>query len=216
MSLPNACIFDLDGVIVDTVPAHYVAWKSIADELGIDFNEALNENLKGVSRVDSMKFILGLGNRTATDAELQEFTDRKNAIYLETISKMTPADILPGVTDLLNLLQANNIEIAIGSSSKNTPSILKAVGLDNTFPVVVDGNQITHSKPHPEVFSKGAERMGINPAHCVVLEDAASGVEAAKRAGMRCIGVGDANTLAAADVVVADVTAIDLNFLQAL
>lgn len=216
MSLPKACIFDLDGVIVDTVPAHYIAWKSMADELGIPFDEKENENLKGVSRIDSMKHILGLGNIQKTDEEILNYTVRKNDIYSEIISKMTPDDILPGVVELITLLKENKIAIAIGSSSKNTPTILKAVGLDKTFKVIVDGNQVTNSKPNPEVFLKGASRLGLQPQECIVIEDAISGVKAAKRGGMKCIGVGNPSTLREADVAVSDLTHIDIDFLKAL
>ena len=124
----KACIFDLDGVIVNTVSAHYVAWKSIADELGIPFNEEDNEELKGVSRIQSMKNILAMGKRTMTDDEIIALTEKKNEVYVEIISKMTPEDILPGVNEFLELLEVNGIPKAIGSSSKNTPAILKAVG----------------------------------------------------------------------------------------
>lgn len=216
MSLPKACIFDLDGVIVDTVPAHFTAWKAMADELNIPFSEEENEHLKGVSRVDSMKRILAMGNMEKSDQEILDYTTRKNDIYVEIISKMTPSDILPGVLDFIDLLRQHDIAIAIGSSSKNTPTILKAVGLDKTFDVIVDGNQVTHSKPDPEVFLKGAAQLQFSPEECIVLEDAISGVEAAKRGGMKCIGVGDANVLGAADVVITDMTELNIDFLKAL
>jgi beta-phosphoglucomutase len=216
MSLPKACIFDLDGVIVDTVDAHYKAWKTMADELGVPFTMEDNEHLKGVSRVDSMRRILALGEIEKTEEELMDYTRRKNDIYLEIISKMTPDDILVGVKDFIQLLIDNGVEVALGSSSKNTPTILKAVGLDKTFKAVVDGNQVTHSKPHPEVFLKGAERLGFEPKDCVVFEDAISGVEAAKRAGMKCIGVGEAEVLFDADLVVPDLSNINLDTLRHL
>lgn len=214
MNLPKACIFDLDGVIVDTVPAHFTAWKAMADELSIPFTEDDNEHLKGVSRVDSMKRILALGNLERTDEEILDYTQRKNEIYSEIISEMTPSDILPGVLDFIDLLKKNNIAIAIGSSSKNTPTILKAVALDKVFGVIVDGNQVTHSKPDPEVFLTGADRLGVPPEECLVLEDAISGVEAARRGGMKCIGIGDAKVLGAADAVVSDMTKINLDFIK--
>lgn len=212
----KACIFDLDGVIVDTVPAHYVAWKSIADELGIPFNEEDNEQLKGVSRVQSMKNILSLGNMTMTDEQIIELTEKKNNVYVDIISKMTPDDILPGVNDFLQLLEDNNIPKAIGSSSKNTPTILKAVGLTEKFEAIVDGNGVTHSKPDPEVFLKGAKALEVDPSHCLVFEDAISGVAAAKAGGMKCIGVGDAKILGDADLVVPDMTNVDLTTLENL
>lgn len=216
MKLPKACIFDLDGVIVDTVPAHYTAWKAMADEVGVPFDEKENENLKGVSRTDSMKHILSLGNIEKTEEEVEAYTQRKNAIYVDIISSMTPADILPGVVDFIEQLKANGIAYAIGSASKNTPTILKCVGLDKVFKVIVDGNQITKSKPDPEVFLSGAEQLGVSPEDCVVLEDAKSGVQAAKSGGMMCIGVGDPQVLKAADVVVSDLTRVDIDFLKAL
>lgn len=216
MSLPKACIFDLDGVIVDTVPAHYTAWKAMADEVGVDFDEKENENLKGVSRFESMKHILSLGNIEKTDDEVNAYTERKNAIYVDIISSMTPEDILPGVVEFIDKLKANNIAIAIGSASKNTPVILKCVGLDKVFKVIVDGNQITKSKPNPEVFLKGAEQLGFAPNECIVLEDAISGVKAAKAGGMKCIGVGHPEVLSEADIVVDDLTSVDIDFLKAL
>ena len=212
----KACIFDLDGVIVDTVPAHYIAWKSIADELGIPFNEEDNEQLKGVSRVQSMKNILAMGKRTMSDKEIIALTERKNNVYVDIISKMTPDDILPGVNDFLQLLEDNNIPKAIGSSSKNTPTILKAVGLADRFDAIVDGNGVTHSKPDPEVFLKGAKALNMEPAECLVFEDAISGVAAAKAGGMKCIGVGDAEILRDADLVVPDMTKVDLTTLDNL
>lgn len=212
----KACIFDLDGVIVDTVPAHYIAWKSIADELGIPFNEEDNEQLKGVSRIQSMKNILAIGKRTMSDEEIIELTEKKNNVYVDIISKMTPDDILPGVNDFLQLLEDNNIPKAIGSSSKNTPTILKAVGLANRFDAIVDGNGVKHSKPDPEVFLKGAEALNLEPVECLVFEDAISGVAAAKAGGMKCIGVGDAEILGDADLVVPDMTKVDLTTIDNL
>jgi beta-phosphoglucomutase len=216
MTLPKACIFDLDGVIVDTVPAHFVAWKAMADELNIPFTEVDNEQLKGVSRTESMKRILAMGGMTKSNIEIEEMTTKKNHIYVEIISKMTPDDILPGVVEFLDLLDANNIAIALGSSSKNAPVILEAVGLVHRFPVSVDGNQIAHSKPHPEVFLLGADRLGLSPSECVVFEDAISGVQAAKRGNFKCVGVGDSTVLSEADVVIPDMKNIDLTIFDNL
>lgn len=216
MTLPKACIFDMDGVIVDTVPAHFVAWKSMADELNIPFNEIDNEQLKGVSRTESMKRILQMGGQTRTDEEILEMTNKKNHVYVDIISKMTPDDILPGVVPFLDLLKENNIRIALGSSSKNAPTILKAIGLEDYFEVSIDGNQIAHSKPHPEVFLLGADRMGLKPEECVVFEDAISGVQAAKRGNFKCIGVGDPKVLGEADKVVPNLKDQDLNLFKAL
>lgn len=216
MTLPKACIFDLDGVIVDTVPAHFVAWKAMADELGIPFTEVDNEQLKGVSRTESMRRILAMGGMTKSNIEIEEMTTKKNHIYVEIISKMTPDDILPGVVEFLDLLDANKIDVALGSSSKNAPVILKAVGLADRFKVSVDGNQITHSKPHPEVFLLGSDRLGHKPYECVVFEDAISGVQAANRGNFKCIGVGDANVLGEANLVITDMKNIDLTIFDKL
>lgn len=212
----KACIFDLDGVIVDTVPAHYVAWKAMADELGIPFDKKENEQLKGVSRIKSMKKILALGNMTKTDEEIKALTKKKNKIYVDIISKMTPEDILPGVIDFLDLLERHNIPKAIGSASRNTPTILKCVGLEGRFDCIVDGNAVEKSKPDPEVFLKGASGMQVDPANCVVFEDAISGVKAAKAGGMYCIGVGNPKILHQADLVIADMTSIKLKTLESL
>ena len=216
MIMPKAVIFDLDGIIVDTVEAHFKAWKSMADELEIPFSKEENEQLKGISRVDSMRKILALGGVIKSEEELMDYTKRKNEMYVNIISKMTPDDILPGVMDLLTLLKDNGIEVAIGSSSKNTPTMLKAVGLEKVFKVVIDGNQISESKPHPEVFLKGAKALGHSPEHCLVIEDAISGVRAAKRAGMKCIGVGEESNLNEADLVVSDLKGLNLSTLNDL
>lgn len=212
----KAVIFDLDGVIVDTVPAHYVAWKSIADELGIPFDKKENEQLKGVSRIESMKKILALGNISKTENEILELTQKKNKIYVDIISQMTPDDILPCVKEFLALLEKSGIPKAIGSASKNTPTILKAVGLDGRFDCIVDGNVVEKSKPDPEVFLKGAIGLGVSPENCVVFEDAISGVKAAKAGGMYCIGVGKAEVLHEADLIVPDMTTVDLKTLENL
>lgn len=216
MSLPKAVIFDLDGVIVDTVPAHFVAWQTIANDLNIPFGVKENEALKGVSRIDSMKKILALGGITKTEEEIIELTTKKNEHYVSIISKMTEADILPGVLEFIDDLKSSGIKVAVGSSSKNTPTILKCIGLENRFDAVVDGNQVTHSKPNPEVFLKGAQRMGISAEDCIVIEDAISGVEAAINAKMKCIGIGEEKVLGKANVVIKTLTEANLNLLNRL
>jgi len=212
----KAVIFDLDGVIVDTVPAHYIAWKTIADELGIAFDKEQNEQLKGVSRIQSMEKILALGQVSKTAEEVLELTEKKNKIYVDIISEMTPDDILPGVVNFLEMLETQGIPKSIGSASKNTPTILKAVGLTGRFDCIVDGNSVQRSKPDPQVFLKGAEGMGKAPEECVVFEDAISGVQAAKAGGMYCIGVGKTEILGEADLVVPDMTNVDLKTLENL
>lgn len=185
----KAVIFDLDGVIVSTDDCHYHAWKKMADEEGIYFDRTINERLRGVSRMDSLDIVLERSEKTYSEAEKVELATRKNEYYKQLITKLTPADILPGVLEKLDALKKNGIKIAIGSSSKNTPMILKQIGLDTFFDAVSDGNNITRSKPDPEVFVKAAEMLQIAPEECLVVEDADAGIEAGKRGGMKTLAV---------------------------
>src|SRR5664279_5041885 len=186
----SACIFDLDGVIVDTARYHFMAWKRLADQLGIHFTEEDNERLKGVSRIASLDIILEIGNVHADENQKHEFATRKNQWYVEYISKMTPDEILPGSVDFIKELRTAGIRVAIGSASKNTPMILERVGILDLFDAVADGNIVKKAKPDPEVFLKAAELVGVKPELCVVFEDAVAGVQAALNAGMICIGIG--------------------------
>lgn len=188
----KAVIFDLDGVIVSTDECHYKAWKKMADEEGIYFDKEINNRLRGVSRMASLDIILERAEKNYTIEEKAEMAERKNNYYKEFIKKLTPADILPGVMDSLEELKQKGIKIAIGSSSKNTPIILKQIGLDGYFDAVSDGNNISRSKPDPEVFVKAAEMLGISPDCCMIVEDADSGIEAGKRAGMATLSVNGA------------------------
>ena len=189
----KAVIFDLDGVIVSTDDCHYRAWKKMADEEGIYFDREINNRLRGVSRMASLEIVLEKANREYSEKEKQEMAERKNNYYKELICELTPDDILTGVTEKLNELKENGIKIAIGSSSKNTPIILNQIGLDSYFDAVSDGNNITHSKPNPEVFLKAAEMLNIAPEDCMIVEDADAGIEAGKRAGMKTLAVQGAN-----------------------
>ncbi len=188
----KAVIFDLDGVIVVTDNCHYEAWKRMADEEGIYFDENINNRLRGVSRMESLEIILEKANREYTSDEKQEMAARKNGYYVDLIKKLTPDAILPGVMTNLDELKENGIKIAIGSSSKNTPIILKRIGLDDYFDAISDGNNITNSKPDPEVFLKAAEMLGIEPKFCMIVEDADAGIIAGKAAGMKTLAVGEA------------------------
>lgn len=192
-------LFDLDGVIVDTAKYHYLAWKKIADELGFVFTEKDNERLKGVSRMASLDILLGIGGIKLDEEEKRKLAERKNKIYLEYIVKMTPEEVLPGVRRFLGDLREAGIKIALGSASKNARTILQQVGIENLFDAIADGTNVTKAKPDPEVFLKGAELLALQPVECVVFEDAVAGVEAAHRAGMKCIGVGDPLVLSDAD-----------------
>lgn len=198
----KGCIFDLDGVIVDTAKYHYLAWKKIADEFGFVFTEKDNERLKGVSRMASLDILLSIGGVHLSEGEKLQIADKKNEIYLGYILKMTPDEVLPGVLTFLKTLRDQGIKISLGSASKNAKTILHQVGIENLFDAVADGTNVSKAKPDPEVFLKGAELLNLSPADCVVFEDARAGIEAAHRAGMKCVGIGDSVTLREADTVV--------------
>ncbi|MBE5795535.1 MAG: beta-phosphoglucomutase [Clostridiales bacterium] len=206
-------IFDLDGVIVSTDNCHYLAWKKMADEEGIPFDRTINERLRGVSRMESLSIILEKATREYSDAEKEAMAARKNGYYVELIGSLTPGDMLPGAMDTLQMLKKKGIRIAIGSSSRNTPIILRQIQLDNAFDAVADGNAITRSKPDPEVFLLAAKLLGLPAENCLVVEDADAGVEAALAGGMRVLGVGGAAqnpkaTFAAASLEKADFNTI--------
>ena len=198
----EACIFDLDGVVVDTAKYHFIAWKALARELGFDFTLADNERLKGVSRMQSLDILLEIGGKQFTQSEKIAMAEKKNTLYVSYIEKMSPEETLPGVEKFLQELRKRGIKTALGSASKNAPLILERIGLAGWFDVIVDGNSISEAKPNPEVFLKGAEKLGIIPEHCVVFEDAIAGVEAARNANMYCVGIGEPQNLGLADLVI--------------
>lgn len=213
----KAIIFDLDGVVVDTAIFHYQAWKRLANEMGFDLTPEQNEQLKGISRLESLDILLSIGGITIDSAEeKQKLATKKNDWYRENILKMKPGDILPGVRHFLVELKNTNYKIAIGSSSKNAGTILERIGLDSFFDAVVDGTNISKSKPDPEVFLKAAEELNISPEYCLVFEDAAAGIEAAKKAGMLAIGVGDYANLSNADKVIPDFSNINVMLIDNL
>ncbi len=214
--LPLACIFDLDGVIVDTATYHYEAWKRLANSLGFDFTHEQNEQLKGISRMDSLDLVLGWGNTQKSPVEKIQLAQQKNAWYLELVGKMKPDEILPGVRPFIEELKAAGVRIALGSASKNSAEILERTGISDFFDVIVDGNSVSRSKPDPEVFSRGAELLGFAPESCVVIEDAAAGVEAAHRAGMKVIGIGDPQVLKNADLVIPGTQKLNIDDLKNL
>jgi beta-phosphoglucomutase len=197
------CIFDLDGVLVDTAKYHYLAWKRLAKELGFAFSEQHNERLKGVSRMASLDILLEVGGvKGLSEEEKQRLAAKKNDWYVAYIRQMTPAEILPGVVDFLQQLKAARVKTALGSASRNAPLILERVGLAHFFDAIIDGNSITKAKPDPEVFLQGAQALGMPANRCVVFEDAEAGIEAAHRAGMKCVGVGNPAILHKATVVI--------------
>ncbi len=195
----QACIFDLDGVIVDTAKFHYIAWKEMATGLGFDFTEKENEWLKGVSRMRSLDILLEIGKVTKSEEEKRLLAESKNERYLEFVRRMSEEEILPGVTRFLDDLRSNGILIALGSASKNAPLILERIQLMEKFDVVVDGNSVLKAKPDPEVFLKCAELLNVEPGLCLVFEDAQAGIEAALNGGMKVIGVGSPDDLSYAD-----------------
>lgn len=188
----NAIIFDLDGVICSTDKYHYTAWKKLADNLDIYFDESINNRLRGVSRMESLEIILERSSKQYTEDEKIMFAEQKNEIYKELLKKMTEEDLPEEVKKTLLELRARGVKLAIGSSSKNAKTILAQIGLDNFFDAVSDGTNITNSKPNPEVFLMAAEFLGEKPEHCLVVEDAEAGIEAAVRGGFHAAGIGDA------------------------
>ncbi|GIP50721.1 Beta-phosphoglucomutase [compost metagenome] len=212
----QACLFDLDGVLVDTAKYHFLAWKRLAAELGFEFTEQDNEKLKGVSRMASLDILLGVGGLQLEDNVKQELAERKNNWYVEYISRMDASEILPGALEFLQQCRENGLKTALGSASKNAPIILQNTGLTPYFDAIIDGTRTSSAKPDPEVFLLGASELGVPPEACVVFEDAEAGIEAARRAGMRCIGIGSPATLGDANRVVSSLGDVSVALLQQL
>ncbi len=187
-------IFDLDGVICFTDQYHYLAWKEMADEIGIYFDEKINNRLRGVSRMASLDIILERSDKEYSTDEKETLASKKNEIYKKLLLKMTPDDLSDEVKETLDSLRADGYKLAIGSSSKNTKLILKQIGLEKYFDAISDGTNITHSKPHPEVFLKAAEYLGLKPEECLVVEDAVAGIDAAVAGGFESAGIGEAGS----------------------
>jgi beta-phosphoglucomutase len=212
----KACLFDLDGVLVDTAVYHYMAWKKLANSLEFDFTEEQNEQLKGISRIESLNKILAWGGIEKTDKEKQALATEKNEWYVAMISKMTPSEVLPGTVAFLKAVKEAGYKTALGSASKNSALILERTLLGHFFDEIVDGNLVSKSKPDPEVFLKGASLLGVQPNECVVFEDAVAGIEAAKRGGMKAVGIGSPTVLMAADLVVKNLDQLTVRQLQQL
>jgi len=212
----KACIFDLDGVIVDTAHYHFLAWKRLAAELGIELTEAHNEKLKGVSRMRSLEIILDLGKIKVSEHEKELLANKKNSWFVDYVERMAPEEIFPGVKNLLLDLKARGFKIALASSSKNAKTVIKLLNIANLFDAIVDGNMITHSKPHPEIFLLAASKLGVQPDSCLVFEDAEAGVDAALAAGMKCVGVGSFTQLSRAHLVVSSTGDFDMTALSRL
>lgn len=195
----KAIIFDLDGVICHTDKYHYQAWKCLADEYEIYFDEVINNRLRGVSRMASLDIILERYTGDVSKLPKAEMAEKKNKIYCSLLNQMTPGDMDRAVLNTLKTLREKGIKTAIGSSSKNAPLILERLGIQNKFDAISDGNNISNTKPDPEVFLKAAAFLGEAPENCMIVEDAAVGIEAGKRAGMGTIAIGDAVLNGSAD-----------------
>jgi beta-phosphoglucomutase len=211
----KACLFDLDGVLVDTARFHYVAWKKLADKLGFEFTEHDNERLKGISRMDSLEILLEIGRIKLSNEQKALYAKEKNEVYLQYIRQMTPQDVLPGVRNFLEELRNNHIKTGLGSASRNAQLILNKTDIARYFDVIVDGNLVNRAKPDPEVFILGAGMLDVPNKHCIVFEDAVAGIEAAYNAGMKSVGIGSAAILKKADLVFPGFEGLhlkDLNF----
>ena len=197
----KACLFDLDGVIVDTARYHFVAWREIAEELGFVFTEEDNEKLKGVSRIRSLEILLEIGGISLADESKTLLAQKKNSLYLQYVLKMRPDEVLPGAREFLTDCRNNNLGIGLGSASKNATTILNLLQITHLFDAIIDGNKVTKAKPDPEVFLTGARELGVLPQNCVVFEDAKAGIEAAIAANMFSVGIGDPVILGKANFV---------------
>ena len=211
----KAVLFDLDGVITDTAEYHYLAWKALAEELGIEgVNRSFNEQLKGVSRDDSLQKILDLGQLTVSSEEFAELADRKNRNYVDMIQKVSPRDIYPGILELLRALREKGIKIALASASKNGPFLLKQMDIEDYFDAVADPAKIAVSKPAPDIFLAAAEQVGVPISACIGIEDAQAGIQAIQAAGALPVGVGKAEDLGASIDLVPDTSHLTLTYLE--
>ncbi len=212
--MTKGLLFDLDGVIVDTAKYHYLAWKQLAEELGIQFDEKDNERLKGVSRMASFEIILSLDNRTMSQEEKEACCKKKNDIYVAYINKLQQEEILPGVREFIEDARAKGYKIALGSASKNAPLILERLSITELFDKIIDGTKVEKAKPDPEVFLKGAQELEIQPEDCIVFEDSVAGIEAAHNGGMKAVGIGKKDMLAEADLVIPGFEQVDIDTLR--
>lgn len=198
----KACLFDLDGVIVDTAKYHYLAWRRLCNELGFDLTKEENEELKGISRAESLNILLVKGGLNPTEKKKQAMMARKNEWYLDYIDEMDSSEILPGALDFLKAVKESGRKTALGSASKNSMRILEALEIVDLFDAVIDGTKVSKGKPDPQTFLLGAEALKSHPSNCVVFEDAVAGVEAALAGGMYIVGIGEETVLRRANLVI--------------
>lgn len=210
MNKIQGLLFDLDGVIVDTAKFHFLAWRKMANTLGFDFSEEQNEQLKGISRKESIARILDWGNVVLPPEKVEEFMTLKNQWYLEFIATLTPKDVMPGADTFIEKSKKLGYKIALGSASKNAVPILEKLQLMPLFDAIIDGNVVSASKPNPEVFLKGAEALQLAPENCLVFEDALAGIDAAHNGGMSAVGIGMPDILTNADVVYSDLDGVSI------
>ncbi len=193
-------IFDLDGVITDTAELHFQAWKILSDSMNWEFDRELNERLRGVSRMDSINIIREHNNAEVSEEKLVELATRKNEIYVDSLNQITPKDYLPGAQELLTLLRQESFLVALGSASKNSTKVLQQLDAVKYFDIIGDGNSVSKSKPAPDIFLFGAERLGLKPEECIVYEDAEAGIDAAKAGGFYAVGIGPEERVGHADI----------------
>ncbi len=198
----RAFLFDLDGVLTDTSEFHYRAWQRLADEEGLPFNRKDNEALRGVGRRESLDILLK--GRYIDEETAQAWMDRKNRYYVEQVENMTTDDLLPGAVELLKGLRRAGIKVCVASASKNAPLVIDRLMLRPFIDLLVDGSKVTRSKPAPDLFLYAADKLGVHPEECVVVEDARAGIAAAEAAGMRSLGIGPSERVGDADLVLPD------------
>lgn len=214
----KAVLFDLDGVITDSAKYHYLAWKELADELGIPFDEKYNEKLKGVSRMESLELILKNGSRQEayTPEEKRRLAEKKNQYYKELIRRITPADVLPGIRNLLISLKDKNIKTCVCSVSRNAFAIIDSLELRGYFDHIIDAARIKNAKPDSDIFATGAYVLGVKPEECVGIEDARAGIEAIQKAGIKAVGVGTPEQMHGADLILSGTAELTRDKLEAL
>ncbi len=208
----KAVLFDLDGVLVSTDEYHYRSWKKLADEEGFDFfDHEFNHKFRGVARMECVEILLRTAGRDYSQDQKQEIADRKNKYFVDSLSTVTTDALLPGALTTLRELKIRGVKIAIASNSRNAKTIIRQIGIEHFLDTVVDGYGIENSKPDPEIFLLAAKNIGVPPANCIVVEDAVTGIEAARRAGMKALGIGPPDRLPNASIVVPNLSAISVD-----